>query len=330
MEIQQASPFAPPRLPGFVQLFLVQLYFGAVYAGIVLLGVMFLLVTEMGFFGIPGEVKAALLACGLLAAWALYLCVRCIIAIHGRSPATADRCRFVLQVSLVCGALLALGILVLIILKMDSDILWGLGLDRGHWNFPRLLGNALVNIVLCVAWLRYFAESPNVWRTFRKVDGDGLLPASSPSEIAIFRILCYVVVAYYGIPSLVSLYSWVSSMMDRDIVDGGALFPVIVPWVIRAGANIIIPLCAVAALNRRQLSGIFWGLGIWMGIQFAFYIFAMAGEAMREGDFGRLDAYTTVVTVQMAMAVVFWWYFYTSEKARAWFSGGQPVVEQRN
>lgn len=169
----------------------------------------------------------------------------------------------------------------------------------------------LVGIVWAEAWRRYFSVSPRVRAAFRP-DGPAPDPAGVlPGELGVFVVLCWTAFIAWGVtPALF----W--GIRSEFLADEFFLF---FPIVCNVASALVLPLLAIFAVHARARNLLFWCLGLWIGILFLAYgIAEWRVMARLNPESGR--GFFSFYSARLALAVVFWWYLSTSEKAKSWFT----------
>ena len=301
---QTASPDTGVRapFPGLAWVFHVQLILGIVLS---VVGGLFLLYQTL-FHSMYGA-EATLLIVGLLIfAYAGFL-FWAESALRNRTPEAPGRCRVILCVNMAAAVLSLIGVLLWWALSsygFPHEIL------QSVWQIP-------ISIVFCEAWRRYFTLSPKVRAAFTP----GQAPSDEekdvpPGEIGIFMVLCWLL-ACSSLRSLPLLVSWFN--------DGVDYYPAWLLW--RIGftelASLVMPFIALSLLQQRGgVRPIFWCLGIWLvicGTGYAVHAIMFMGHSQVQiyPAWTYLDAYTV-------FPLVYWWYFATSKKGRAWCGEREP------
>ena len=303
---QPAAPVEPARLPfpGLARVFHVQLILGILLS---IFGGLFLIYQTL-FHSMYGA-EAILLIVGLLIfAYAGFL-YWAESALRNRSPDAPGRCRVIVCVNMAVTLLSFIGVLVWWAFSrygFPQEIL------QSIWQIP-------VSIVICEAWRRYFTWSPKVRAAFTPgqtpPEGEKDVP---PGEIGIFMVLCWLL-ACSSLRSLPLFVNWFN--------DGVDYYPVWLLW--RIGftnlASLVMPLITLALLQQRNgVRPIFWCLGIWLVISGAGYA---VHEIMFMGNgYSQVQIYPawTYLDAYTAFPLVYWWYFATSKKGRAWCGEPEP------
>ena len=142
-------------------------------------------------------------------------------------------------------------------------------------------------------------------------------------EIGLFQLTCWLCIIYYGLPGVVMLAIF-------GITTEVQFSPTaVLNFILTGVGGIIIPAIALWAVSRFRHKAILACLGVWLGGELLLYL-----VNLYEVVSSNLDGYTygynvyrmPFLTVALAVPLAFWWYFYTSEKAAAWFNPPQATV----
>lgn len=288
------------KLPGLVLFFRVQLWIGIIGGGLGAAWIVYTLLAEWIWrYGPPWPL---LLALGLLAGCCVLL-FRAERAIAERSPEAPGRCRFLaaLNIALSLLSLLLLGLLALS--------------DRFHIPWDEILPTIpqiLTGIVWSEAWRRYFTVSPRVRATFQPFGREPDPKKVMPAELGIFIVLCGSAWIWCGF----DLARFLHDFSSRTAFFEQEFF--VWPFLVNSLAMLLLAPAAVWALVIRNKSALLWCLGLFMGI-FLFMHFAFVINMIMELWVTVPIRFPSVLQSQFIFALVFWWYFTTSERAKAYF-----------
>ena len=248
---------------------------------------------------------------GLLGA---FLCWRTGKAIYLRETSAPARCCFLLTLYRnICILGLFSALLLVVFTDMGQSLFKNLDMKSG---LPFIFGDMLPSIVMAEAWRRYFLISPKVRQVFLPLHPAEHGAEVPPAEIGIFMAACWLCLAKYGLPNLVStLYSF-------DIIAaGGALFLIFKLMI--AISHLALPYAALQALRIRwgMFHIIFWCLGLWLAVEAFIWLFTAGSlfEVLPQADKEYTYSLPATFSERLFIPLAFWWYFSVSQKARAWF-----------
>lgn len=292
------------KLPGLVRLFRAQLWLAIIASGLGAIWALFMLLTYgLWRYGPPWP---SLFAICLLIGCCI-LTVRAERAIAERSSEAPGRCRFLVALNIALSLLCPLGLWLFVFFS---------GLSISFRDILQVLPQILVSVVWSEAWRRYFIFSPNVRAAFQP-DEHAPDPAKiMPAELGIFAALCWSAWIWYGF----EFFSFLEYFLSNGVsfAQNFDLWPRLGNFL----TTLILSPVALWALATRNKNVLLWCLGLFMGTFLILHFAAAVFTAMEFGRFvssshsGRLPS---ILQPRPILALVFWWYLTTSEKAKAYF-----------
>lgn len=292
------------ELPGLVRLFQAQLWLTIIGGGLGAAWAFFMLLTyELWRYGPPWPPLFAL--CLLLGCFILAL--RAERAIAERSSEAPGRCRLLAALNIAICLLCLLG-LGLFAFSIGRDFSWQATLP--------IVQQILVCIVWSEAWRRYFIVSPNVRAAFQP-DGHAPDPAKiMPAELGIFTVLCWSAWIWYGFEFFSFLEYFLSA--GASLVQNTDLWPRLGNFL----TTLTLTPVALWAVAKRNKSVLLWCLGLFLGVFLILHFAAAIFTTMELSRFmsgSHASRLPSILQPRPILALVFWWYLATSEKAKAYF-----------
>ncbi len=315
---------APGRLPFPALIFTLQVWLSALASAV--LAVVCMIGPDRGGLGGMWPPSAryitfvvSVAAC-LFAGWVL-------AAIHTRSLPAPARCRL----WAVVNAVLAFLAILPILLSEDLRYL----LLSPFFSAWALFRDLLVSIVIFEAWRRYFSESAAVRAAFHQPEP--LSPSlNRPAEVGLFQVCCWIALVICGGEALEFLLSHLSMHVGgRGVLEflgdyfamhvSGEWEPaadVIIAAELEVVGSIVLPLVALWAsrAGSRGLKTLYACLLLWIALCVLTHAYAFDFYRLASIEF--IPQYGTgfpeFFSGKLALALVFCWYFATSDRARAW------------
>lgn len=299
--------FGPAKLPGLTLFFLINLWIGVILLFLSGLGLLyFMVIDDHILYYLDGPVLVVMLfACVVLGGWYAWLAM----SIHRCDPNAPARCRVLLVVGMILLGLGLLSFFFIIWREFDAYYYW----TNTFLDLLPAFQNLLAAIVISEAWRRYFAVSSKVRTVFGPYHPHEGAARRVPGEIGLFQVTCWLCLIYYGLQGVAMLFFFWSAE------DVSFSFAALMHHLLNAVLGIIIPIVALIALGKQQRGAVLACLGIWLGGEVLMYCLGIY-EMISETGYVYRRYMMPLLTASTIIPLVFWWYFYTSEKAAAWFS----------
>ena len=308
------------RLPGLALLFLAGLGLGGILCGFYAFYMLqqFDQVYNLANLGwAVGNALGLVLCCGV--GW----------SIHIRAKSAPLLCRILLIMGIIVS--LALFVRTMISFVGDEPLAGREGL------VPRLKILTTLHVfpsiaIICEAWRRCFRISPNVRQAFNISRPEEETKEIPPVAIGLFATACWLCLVSTIVMGFGILWLWkdFASSLWQVLDLSGVTFTAVQSAIARTISQFILPLVALYALRARRLPVIFWCLWLWLGLEVLSWVAGLiyltylpAKMGLASSNF-YLDLLPNLLSQNLLLPLIFWWYLSVSPQTQAWFGTKCP------